>query len=69
VGSRRDCTWILGLSGFRVVSMDEGESGQLVIQIERRGVRRYPRKGCGHRTGHVRSTRSTSQRVMSKGRI
>jgi len=51
VGSRRDCTWILGLSGFRVVSMDEGESGQLVIQIERRGVRRYPCSGCGHRTG------------------
>jgi hypothetical protein len=40
VGSRRDCTWVLGLPGFRVVTMDEAESGRLVIQIERRGVRR-----------------------------
>ena len=27
MGSRRDCTWILGLSGFRV-TMIEGESGE-----------------------------------------
>ncbi len=57
VGSRRDCTWILGLSGFRVVTMDEHESGRLVIQIERRGVRRYTCSGCGRRTGRVRSRR------------
>lgn len=57
MGSRRDCTWILGLSGFRVVTMDEGESGRLVIRIERRGVRRYACSGCGRCTGHVRSSR------------
>src|SRR2546423_1839045 len=33
VGSRRDCTWILGLSGFRVVRMDESVSGRLVIGL------------------------------------
>jgi transposase len=57
VESQRDCTWILGLSGFRVVAMDEGASGRLVIRIERRGVRRYPCNGCGRRTGRVRSRR------------
>lgn len=57
MGSRRDCTWILGLSGFRVVTIDEGEIGRLVIQIERRGVRRYTCSGCGRRSGHVRSSR------------
>jgi hypothetical protein len=39
VGSRRDCTWILGLSGFRVESI-EGEdaaTSRLRIRIERRG--------------------------------
>lgn len=40
MGSRRDCTWILGLSGFRVVTMDEAEDSRLTIRIERRGVRR-----------------------------
>jgi len=58
VGSRRDCTWVLGLSGFRVVTMDESESGRLVIRIERRGVRRYTCSGCGRRTGRVRSHRN-----------
>ena len=57
MGSRRDCTWILGLSGFRVVTLDEGESDRLVIQIERPGVRRYTCSGCGRRTGQVRSSR------------
>jgi hypothetical protein len=43
VGSRRDCTWILGLPGFRVESI-EGEdaaTSRLRVRIERRG-RRYP---------------------------
>jgi transposase len=65
VGSRRDCTWVLGLSGFRVVTMDEAESRRLTIRIERRGVRRYTCSGCGRRTcsgcgrrtGRVRSSR------------
>jgi transposase len=60
VGSRRDCTWILGLSGFRVVTMEYDEAApasRLRIRIERRGVRRYPCSGCGRRTGRVRSSR------------
>jgi hypothetical protein len=57
VGSRRDCKWILGLSGFRVVAMAEAESDRLTIRIERRGVRRYACSGCGRRTGRVRSIR------------
>jgi transposase len=60
VGSRRDCTWILGLPGFRVERVD-GEDGdatsRVQIRIERRGVRRYPCSGCGRRTRRVRSTR------------
>jgi len=55
VGSRRDCTWILGLSGFRVVTIDEVES-RLMIRIERRGLHRYVCSGCGRRTGRVRSS-------------
>jgi hypothetical protein len=57
VGSRRDCTWILDLSGFRVVTMDEAESGRLRIRIQRRGIRRHCCNGCGRRTGRVRSSR------------
>ena len=57
MGSRRDCTWILGLSGFRVVTMDEAEDSRLTIRIERRGVRRYTCSGCGRRAGRVRSSR------------
>jgi transposase len=60
MGSRRDCTWILGLSGFRVVTAEsEGAAAdsRLTIRIERRGVRRYVCSGCGGRTGHVRSKR------------
>jgi transposase len=56
VGSRRDSTWILGLPGFRVVTMEEAES-RLTIRIERRGVRRYTCSGCGRRSGRVRSSR------------
>ena len=60
VGSRRDCTWILGLSGFRVVTAErdgERSESRLTIRIERRGIRRYPCSGCGGRTGRVRSLR------------
>jgi hypothetical protein len=34
VGSRRDCTWILGLPGFRVVAMEEAE-GERSVQLEK----------------------------------
>jgi transposase len=57
VESQRNGTWILGLSRFRVVMMEEEANGRLVIRIERRGVRRYTCSGCGRRTGRVRSTR------------
>ena len=43
MGSRRDCTWILGLAGFRVVTIEsDGETAdsRLTIRIERRGIRR-----------------------------
>jgi transposase len=59
VGSRRDCTWILGLPGFRVETLggqgDEATS-RLRVYVERRG-RRYPCSGCGRRTSRVRSTK------------
>lgn len=60
MGSRRDCTWILGLSGFRVVSAEsdgEAADSRLTIRLERRGVRRYVCSGCDRRTGRVRSAR------------
>ena len=60
MGSRRDCTWILGLTGFRVVTMtSDGEASEsrLTIRLERRGIRRYPCSGCGRRVGRVRSAR------------
>ena len=59
MGSRRDCTWILGLPGFRVVTTEsDGEAvdSRLTIRIERRG-RRYRCSGCGRRTRRVRSAR------------
>ena len=58
MGSRRDCTWILGLPGFRVLTMQcdgEAPDSRLTIRIERRGLRRYVCGGCGGRTGRVRS--------------
>ena len=60
MGSRRDCTWILGLAGFRVITVEsDGESSdsRVTIRIERRGIRRYPCSGCGRWVSRVRSTR------------
>lgn len=60
MGSRRDCTWILGLAGFRVVTAEShslAPDGPLTIRIERRGLRRYPCSGCGGRVSRVRSVR------------
>ena len=60
MGSQRDCTWILGLSGFRVVRVDREDDGvesRLRLQLERRGIRRYVCNGCGRRTGRVRAAR------------
>jgi transposase len=59
VGSPCDCTWILGLPGFRVEQVETDEAagdGRMRIRVARRG-RRYPCSGCGRRTSHVRSAR------------
>lgn len=59
MGSRRDCTWVLALTGFRVSTTEsagELSDSRLTIRIERRGRRRYPCSGCGRRVGRVRST-------------
>jgi transposase len=57
VGSRRDCTWVLGLPGFRVKTIEGGDdtgTGRLRVHLERR-ERRYPCSGCGRRISRVRS--------------
>jgi hypothetical protein len=54
VGSLRDCTWILGLTEYRVVELGREDDGRLMIALERRGIRRYVCSGCGRRTGRVR---------------
>jgi len=57
VGSLRDCTWILGLTEYRVVAFEREDDGRLIIAIERRGIRRYRCSGCGRRTGRVRDAK------------
>ena len=60
MGSRRECTWILGLAGFRVVGViSDGEASDslLEVRIERRGLRRYACSGCGRRTSRVRDAK------------
>lgn len=60
MGSQRDCTWILGLPGFRVERVEGEEShatSRVRIRIQRCGPRRYPCGGCGQRTSRVRSAR------------
>ena len=60
MGSQRNCTWILGLAGFRVVTTEsDGEAvdSRVTIRIERRGSRGYGCSGCGRRTRRVRSAR------------
>jgi len=58
VGSLRDCTWILGLPDYRVVEMERQDDGRLVIEVERRGLRRHVCSGCGRRTGRVRDAKA-----------
>lgn len=60
MGSQRDCTWILGLAGFRVVTTEsngEAADSRLTIRLERRRGRHYGCSGCGRRTSRVRSAR------------
>ena len=57
MGSLRDCTWILGLSDYRVIRLERQADGRLVVALERRGIRRYVCSGCGRRTGRVRDAK------------
>jgi len=70
VGSLTNCTWILGLAGFRVTRVeidgDVAEAG-LQVHVERRGVRRYPCAGCGRRTGGNDCRRWSSWAIFSSG--
>jgi transposase len=57
MGSPRECTWILGLDGFRVEPIEweaEGSRAHLWIWLERRGIRGHVCSGCGRRTWQVR---------------
>ena len=57
MGSRRDCTWVLALPGFRVENIegaDDSGTTRLRVHSERHG-RRYPCSGCGRRISRVRS--------------
>jgi transposase len=57
MGSRRECTRILGLEGFRVETITwDGDNSSLRvrIRIERRGIRGYECSGCRQRTWRVR---------------
>ena len=57
MGSLRDCTWILGLAEYRVIGLERQADGRLVVDLERRGVRRYICSDCGRRTGRVRDAK------------
>jgi transposase len=60
VGSRRECTRILGLAGYRVEQLDweaDGPRARVLIWIERRGIRGYQCSGCGRRTWQVRDAK------------
>ena len=57
MGSRRECTRILGLAGFGVETImwdGDGPSLRVRIRIERRGIRGYECSGCRRRTCRVR---------------
>jgi transposase len=57
VGSRRECTRILGLEGFRVEAIEWAAEGpRMRIRIERRGIRGYECSGCRRRMWRVRDT-------------
>jgi transposase len=57
VGSRVECTKVLGLVGYRVKAIEWEETQgapRLRLRIERRGLRGYQCSGCGSRTWRVR---------------
>lgn len=60
MGSRVQCTRILGLEGYRVAALrwtDDGDESRLHVSIRRTGVRGYVCAGCGRRTWRIRSRR------------
>lgn len=60
MGSRRECTRILGLEGYRVERLDweaDGPRARVRIWIERRGIRGYQCAGCGRRTWRIRDAK------------
>ena len=57
MGSLRDCTWILGLADYRVIGLERQTDGRLVVELERRGIRRCVCSGCKRRTGRVRDAK------------
>jgi transposase len=57
VGSLRDCTWILGLTDYRVCGVERHEDGHVILELERKGLYRFVCSGCGCRTGHVRDAK------------
>ena len=61
MGSRRECTRILGLEGYRVDRLEweaDGPRARVRVWIERRGVRGYPCAGCGRRTRRIRDAKA-----------
>ena len=73
MGSRRDGTWILGLPGFRVVSMEsDGEKAdsRLTIRLEVECPTRHAPIGrkCRRPSGHECELHaSRDQRAMDRG--
>ena len=60
MGSRRECTRILGLNGYRVERLEwetDDPRARVRIWIERRGIRGYHCAGCGRRTWRVRDAK------------
>ena len=60
VGSRRECTRLLGLDGYRVERLEwEAEEAHARVRmwIEHRGVRGYVCSGCRRRTWQVRDAK------------
>lgn len=60
MGSRRECTRILGLEGYRVEQLEweaDGPRARVRIWIERRGLRGYQCSGCGQRTWRLRDAK------------
>lgn len=58
MGSRAECTKVLGLAGYRVTGMEwtdlDEARPRLRLHLERRGVRGYECSSCGSRTWRVR---------------